>query len=231
MFAKHMANKEAARRQNSLQQVMQNYQRSKAQENESAINQLVNQQTPAARKTELQNIDTSRQQSMGATVDAARAASPVTQPAGAVGGDYSNASQAAAMRVADRTKKAIEQLGTMGAPGEQAISSGVRFGRAAGNVDANNAAIGNVGSGYMRDINLVRPNQTLSLLGDIGLAVGGGALGGMGGAAAGAAASTVNNGQGFTDASDNLYSGATTEQDARIQRQLAMRRTMAQWGQ
>jgi hypothetical protein len=68
---------------------------------------------------------------MTGTVDQARAASPVTAPAGA-SADYQKASTAAADTVAARTKRAIEQLGTMGAPGEAGIASGLRFGRAAG---------------------------------------------------------------------------------------------------
>jgi hypothetical protein len=56
----------------------------------------------------------------------------------------------------------------MGAPGEQGVASGIRFGRTAGNVDANNIAIGNVGDAYMRDINNVKPNPLLSLAGDAG---------------------------------------------------------------
>lgn len=230
MLAKHMASEQAQKRQTSMQGAMESYQRSKAQQNESAINNLVSQQTPAARSSELHNIDAARQQSMQGAVDAARTASPVTQAAGTTGGDFARASESAATRVADRTKKAIEQLGLMGAPGEQAIASGTRFGRAAGNVDANNSAIGNVGAGFMRDINLVRPNPTLNLLGDAGMAVGGAMLGGAGGAAAGGGASMVNNAQGFEDASGNLYSDATTVQDANIQRQLAMKRAMTQWG-
>jgi hypothetical protein len=178
MFAKHMANQGAVDRQNQLQQAMATYQRSRALQNEAATKALISQQTPDARATELKNIDTSRQASMQGTVDTARAASPVTQAAGTnTSGDYQRASTAAADTVAARTKKAIEQLGLMGAPGEQGIASGIRFGRAAGDVDAGNAAIANVGAGYMRDISNVRPNPWLSMAGDIGMGVGGGMAG------------------------------------------------------
>lgn len=235
MFAKHMANQQAQNRSSSLQQAMETYQRTKAQQNEGAINQLVSQQTPDARAKELQDINASRSATMNQTVDQARAASPIQPVAGTnTSPDYQQAAAAAADRVSTRTANAIKNLSTMGAPGEQAISSGVRFGRAAGNVDAGNAAIGNVGAGYMRDINNVRPNPMLSMLGDVGMAVGGGMAGSALGAAGGAAAAnaSANSGQGFEDASGNLYNeNVTNAQDARISRQLAMRRAMAQWGQ
>jgi hypothetical protein len=178
MLAKHMANKDVARRQNGLQQAMQNYQLQKARENETAINGLVDQQTPAKRAQELADIQGSRQGSMQSTVDQVRAASPVTVAAGASSSpDYQQASSAAAERVSDRTARAIKQLGVMGAPGEQRIASGIRFGRSAGTVDAGNQAIANVGAGYMRDIDNVKPNPWLTMLGEGGMAAGGAMLG------------------------------------------------------
>lgn len=175
MFAKHMANQGAVDRQNQLQQAMAAYQRSRAQQNEAATQALINQQTPAARATELKNIDTSRQQSMQNSVDLARTASPVTQVAGTnTSGDYQRASATAGDLVANRAKRVIEQLGLMGAPGEQGMASSIRFGRAAGDVDAGNAAIANVGAGYMRDINNVRANPWLTMLGDAGMGAGAG---------------------------------------------------------
>lgn len=210
MLAKHMANKQAVNRQNSLQQAMQSYQVSKARGNEQAINQMLGQQTADARAKELQGITTSREGTMQSTVDAARAASPVTQVAGTnTSPDYQKASEAAATRVSDKTKRAIQQLAVMGAPGEQGVASGIRFGRTAGKVDAGNAAIANVGEGYMRDINNVRPNPYLTLIGDAGMAVGGGMLGGGVGAAAGAQPNLVspNNAEwGGMDAGPGAYS-------------------------
>lgn len=182
MAAKTFANQQATSRQNQLQQAMQAYQLARAKGNEQAINKLIDQQTPQKRAAELQDLDASRVQSMTGTVDQARAASPVTAPAGA-SADYQKASTAAADTVAARTKRAIEQLGTMGAPGEAGIASGLRFGRAAGTVDAGNTAISNVGNAYMTDINNVRPNPMLSMAADAGMAVGGGMLGGAWGAA------------------------------------------------
>jgi hypothetical protein len=171
--AKYFGNRDAERRSQQLQGAMQQYQTQKARQNEAVINQMVSKQGPQDRAKELADIQASRGASMQSTVDAARSASPVQTVAGTnTSKDYQEAQAAAATRIADKTKRAIQQLAVMGAPGEQGVASGIRFGRAAGNVDSNNAAIGNVGEGYMRDINNVRPNPMLSMLGDAGLAVG-----------------------------------------------------------
>lgn len=179
MAAKGYANHEADARAKSLQQAMETYQRTRAQQNEAAIGKLVDAQTPEKRAQDLQTTQASREQSMQSTIDAARAVSPVQAPAAGtnVSSDYERASTAAADTVAARTKRAIEQLGIMGAPGEQALTSGMRYGRAAGTVDAGNNAIASVGQGYMRDIDNVTPNPYLSLIGDAAMSYGGGILG------------------------------------------------------
>lgn len=172
-ITKYAANADAQNRQARLQQAMRSYQLQQAAGNEQAIHGLMDQQTPAAREAELQGIQTSRANSMQGTVDAARAASPATVVAGAASNpDYQKASAAAADTVATRTKRAIQQLSVMGAPGEQGLQYGLRFGRAAGKVDAGNAAIGNVGNAYMNTIRNTVPNPALSTAGDAMMAYG-----------------------------------------------------------
>lgn len=228
--AKYLANKQAQDRSSSLQQAMQNYQMSKARQNEQAINQLMSQQTAPQRAAELQKIDESRVASMQGSVDQARAASPVTQVAGTnTSPDYQKASQAASTRVADKTAKAIQQLGMMGAPGEQGVTSGIRFGRTAGNVDANNIAIGNVGDAFMRDINNVKPNPLLSLAGDAGMAIGGGMMfapaAGSGAMVPAADAAAYEGGALYNTAG----TGATPMFGSAASRAAAMRGAMSAW--
>lgn len=166
-ITKYAANADAQNRQAKLQQAMRAYQMQQAGGNERAIQGLLDQQTPAARGAELQGIQASRATSMQGAVDAARAASPVTAVAGAnASQDYQKASTVAADTVANRTKRAIQQLSVMGAPGEQGQQFGLRFGRAAGKVDAGNTAIGNVGNAYLNSINNTVPNPGLSVVGD-----------------------------------------------------------------
>lgn len=172
MLAKYAATADAQKRQAKLQDAMRAYQQNQAAANEQAIGALVNQQTPAARGAELQNIQGSRANSMQAGVDAARSAAPATVVAGASASpDYQKASAVAADTVANRTKRAIQQMSIMGAPGEQAQQFGLRFGRAAGSVDAGNTAIGNVGNAYLNAIKNTVPDPMLSMAGDGAMAM------------------------------------------------------------
>jgi hypothetical protein len=205
LLAKYAATADAQKRQAKLQEAMRAYQLQQAAGNESAIRGLMDQQSTAARGAELQNIQGSRATSMQAGVDAVRSAAPTSVVAGAAASpDYQKASAAAADTVANRTKRAIQQMSIMGAPGEQAQQFGLRFGRAAGKVDAGNTAIGNVGNAYMNAIRNTVPDPMLSLAGDGLMAYG------SSGATAGTTA--VNNGQGYEDASGNLYSDNVTRQ-------------------
>lgn len=187
MLAKYAATSAAQSRQAKLQEAMRSYQMQQAAGNEQAIRGLMDQQTPAARGGELQNIQASRSTSMQGAVDAARSAAPTTTVAGAnASPDYQKASAVAADTVANRTKRAIQQLSVMGAPGEQGLQSGLRFGRAAGKVDAGNMAIGNVGNAYVNAIRNTVPNPALSMAGDALMAYGSGGTSAAGGAMMGA---------------------------------------------
>jgi hypothetical protein len=230
MMAKYKADKDAQGRSESLRNSMQTYQLSKAGQTEQAINQLMTKQTPDARAAELQGIEKSSEASMQGTVDAARAASPVLQVAGTnTSGDYQKANQAAATRVADKTNRAIQQLGTMGAPGEQGVASGLRFGRAAGNVDANNMAIANVGDAYMRDINNVRPDPMLSLVGDAAIAYGSAGAGSAAAAPAAAGGDAAAFEGGAWLGGDGGAASAAAKSTA-ASRAAAMRTALSKWG-
>lgn len=239
MLAKYKADKDAQNRRESLRGGMEQYQRMKAQDNESSINQLVQKQTPAARGTELAAVTDDRARSLQGTVNAAQAteAAPI---AGKLSGDYSAAQERAANTVSARTKRAIEQLSTMGAPGEVGLKSSMRFGRAAGVVDANNRAISNVGNAYMTDINNVRPDPFLNMAGDAAIAYGtSGALGG--GAEAAEGSNYVGSvggrdvagygGAGDVASNPNLVSNADgTWSTAAAARQAKMKRGFSLWG-
>lgn len=178
---KYGANAQATQRQQHLNNAMLAYQRSMAQNNQGAIGDLVAKQTPDARDAELKGIQASRVGSATQAVGNAQAAAPATVVAGASQSpDYQKASAAAADTVANRTKRAIQQLSVMGAPGEASLASSLRFGRAAGNVDAGNQAISNVGNAYLGKIRNTVPNPTVSMGGDALMAygAGGGTFGG-----------------------------------------------------
>lgn len=155
---------EAEDRRQRLLEAMRRYKSGQAGIGRAAVEDLVSHQTPEARAAELASVTAERKKSLGDTVAAVQSSNP-TQIAGKLSPDYQRSQQAAAETVAERTRRAIEQLSVMGAPGEQALKSGIRFGRAAGVVDSTNSAIGNVGNGYMGDINNTVPNPGLMLLG------------------------------------------------------------------
>lgn len=176
---KYGASAQATQRQEHLRQAMLAYQRSQAQGNQAAIGDLTAKQAPDARQAELQGIQASRVGSATQAVNNVQSAAPTNVVAGA-SPDYQKAQAVAADTVANRTKRAIQQMSVMGAPGEAGLASGIRFGRAAGKVDAGNQAISNVGNAFLSSMGNTVPNPTLSMGGDALMAYGsaGGKFGG-----------------------------------------------------
>lgn len=210
--SKYVSERQATKQRDQLRQAMEAYQRTRASESTAATENLISQQTPAKRAAELSAVTDDRARSLEKTVSAAQAteAAPI---AGKLSSDYTAAQERAANTVAARTKRAIEQLATIGAPGEQQLKSSMRYGRAAGVVDAANRGSEYVGNAYMRDINNVRPNPLLTMAGDAALAVGGYGLGGAAGARAapaGASAMGADPSGSFTyeDSAGNLQSSS-----------------------
>lgn len=183
--AKYFANQQAQNRQQSLADAMQNYQAVKARQTEQAINSFTSQETPANRTDQMNSAIADRVAQANNLVGQVAKSNPAPI-AGKVSADYTASQARSADTVAERTKRAIQQLATMGAPGDVARKFGIDFGRVAGNVDANNSAISNVGNAYRTDIQGVKPDPLLNTLGDVGLALGAG-MGGAPAATAGAA--------------------------------------------
>jgi len=227
-FAKYQANEDAADSREAFRRSMEAYQRTKAKDTQVATDALLAKQTPKAREEELQTITGDREKSLRDTVGAAQAfdAPPI---AGKLGGDYKATQEADAERIAERTRRAIEQLSTMGAPGEQAQAFSRRFGKAAGDVDANNRASENVGRGYLDDISRVVPDPTTMMLGDIGMAVGSSMGGGAGGGGEAMGADTLGN---FTyeDSAGNLQHSAFPYPAARTKVNSGLGKALSLWG-
>jgi len=232
-FLKYQNDRQARKRQERFAGAMEAFQRKKSDESMAATEELVKKQTPDARAGELAEATRAREQSLRDTVGAAQAFD-APGIAGKLSSDYRAAQEKEAESISARTRRAIEQLARMGAPGEQQLKHQLRFGKAAGVVDASNAASDAVGRRYMTDISNVRPNPFIDLVSQVGMGVGGYMAGGAGGAAA--------SGQGFEDAAGNLYdpdaalvaqdastraasaTHAEAAQDARIRRQIAMKK-------
>lgn len=167
------ASEAATGRKREFADAIRAYQTTKAKEAQAATGDYLKAQTPDARGTELSAVTDLGKDSLTKSVGAAQAFdAPAT--AAATGGNYEKASAAAADRVATRTKRAIEQLAAMRAPGEQKLRQGMRYGVTAGQVDASNKAAAAAGVAGQSDINSVNPNGDDLMLADIVSGVGGG---------------------------------------------------------
>ncbi|TAK84365.1 MAG: hypothetical protein EPO20_14860 [Betaproteobacteria bacterium] len=168
---KARADEKANKRKQAFADAIRQYQVGKTGEMQRATERLLEKQTPDARAAELAQLTAERAKSMDTGVGAAQAfdAPPIAAKASS---DYSAANEAAANRIAERTRRAIEQLAVMSAPGQQQLRHGLRFGAASGDVDAANAAIGNAARAGQTDISAVRANPWAHLAGDV--MVGGG---------------------------------------------------------
>jgi hypothetical protein len=143
--------------------------------------------------------------------------------AGKLSNDYRAADARSADTVAARTKRAIEQLSTMGAPGEQGQRFNIRFGRAAGNVDAANRASNYVGNAAMTDMSNVQPNPFIGLLSQVGMGVGTGM-------AAGPAAGIATAAQPNQISPNNANWGSLDDGPAAYNTRARLNRGFSLWG-
>lgn len=198
-------NKDAQKRRESFRRSMEAFQRSKAEESRAASEQLLQKQTPEQRGDELAQATAQRGESMRDTVGAAQAFdAPAT--AGERGADFAATSEREAQARAEKLRRAIEQLSTMQAPGEQQNAFGLRFGRAAARVDAANRASARVGAGYERDIAGVQPDPLIGMVSQVGSAVGTGMLAAPSGGSQPNLVSPSNAEWGSLDAGEGAYS-------------------------
>lgn len=227
-FLKYQNDRAARERQKRFAGAMETFQRKKSDESMAATEELVKKQTPEARGTELADVTRAREQSLRDTVGAAQAFD-APGVAGKHSADYQAAREREAASVAERTRRAIAQLAATGAPGEQQLKHQLRFGKAAGTVDAANSASDAVGRRYMTDISNVHPNPFINLASQIGMAYGGAMLGGAGGAAAASGASSMG-----TDSSGHYTyedsAGNTQRSAIPYQRRQALNRGFTLWG-
>jgi hypothetical protein len=177
--AKRINDRNAERRQEEIANAMRAYNLIQAQKSQAATEELLGQQTPEKRAAEMEQSVASRAASMGESVKAAKA-SDVT----ALNAKPSEARQQSQDRAADtlanRTKRAIENLSVMSAPGDVNQAFGFRAGRAAGTIDSANRAIGRYSRASINDINSVRANPWVDMAASAGMAYGSSGLAGGG---------------------------------------------------
>lgn len=199
-----LADAQAQAKREKLLNAMRAYQVGQTGATRGAIEGLIAAETPQARATDLANKIAERSDSLQKSVDSVQTTNPAPI-AGKVSEDYKGSQAAAASRVADRTKRAIEQLSVMGAPGEDRLASGIRYGRAAGVVDAANSAIGNVGNAYMTHMNNTVPNPGMKLVGGALASYGAAKMGaGTGGTTSPGWGDTMGTSGAFEDSAGNM---------------------------
>lgn len=204
------ADQEAETRRQKLLDAMQAYQVDKAQKGQAEIQQLIATQRPDVRKAELDKITAARADSLASSVQAVQPTNPAPI-AGKLSSDYQKSQEGTASTVAERTRRAIEQMSIMGAPGERDFANSVRFGHTAADVDSANTAINNVGQAYQTSMRNTVPNPWLKLAGQVMMAYGSAKLGANGDPGVGTG---IDSGP-YEDASGNLYNNGAPSQYGR----------------
>lgn len=167
---KYKADRDAAKRADTLTEMMREYKSEKAGEGRAAIEQYLKQRDPRAMAREARDARGDISASLTGRVDATNKFE--AEPAGRVSDRYTRTVNTGAQRNADKISRLIGQLSEIGTPGETKFRDSIRFGQAGSVVDNTNTAMNNVGGAYMTDIGNVRPNANLKMLG--GLAQGAG---------------------------------------------------------
>lgn len=208
LAAQGIATREADEKKKKLLDAMEAYNVGKAKKSEAAIGEMIASQRPEARTADLDQSIAERAASLGSAVENVRATNPAPI-AGKLSQDYEKSQESTARSIDERTRRAIEQLSVIGAPGERAFNNALKFGKTAGDVDSANAAIRNVGGAYMTSIGNTVPNPYMLAAGSALTAYGAGSLGGGTDVGTGIDSGNVE------DASGNLYNGGAISQFGR----------------
>lgn len=152
------SNRDVSDRQQKIIEAMRQYQVGKAQQGQKAISTYLDTITPEKRIAEKNAATGELAQGLRQSVDATKAYETPQNFAGKVSEAYKNRATADTAATSDRISRAMQQLAVIGTPQEQQLSQGIRFGRAATDVDAANSAIRGVTPAYMGAISRVRPN-------------------------------------------------------------------------
>lgn len=179
------ADKRAQQRQKRLIDAMEQFQTKKARGSGESIDKFLDTISPTSRAAESSQARGELQGELESSVGAAQAFENPQPIAGRVGSAYTErvASNEAAVKA--KLERAMKELAIIGAPKEQSLRQGIRFGRAAGDVDAANSSIRNVGGAYEGAISRVRPSYGETFLSQLLMGLGTAGTGSVAGAAGG----------------------------------------------
>lgn len=156
--ASESSNRDVADRQKRIIDAMRQYQVGKATQGRKAISDYLDTVTPEARIAGKNAATSELEQGLKQSVDSVKSYETPGNFSGKVSDSYKNRLTSDTAATADRIGRAMKQLAVIGTPAEQQQSQGIRFGRAATDVDAANSAIRGVSPSYMGAISRVRPN-------------------------------------------------------------------------
>lgn len=152
------SNRDVADRQKRIIEAMRQFQTGKAGQGQKAISDYLDTITPEKRIAEKNAATSELEQGLRQSVDATKAYETPSNFSGKVSDSYKTRLDSDTAATADRIGRAMKQLAVIGTPAEQQMSQGIRFGRAATDVDAANSAIHGVTPAYSGAISRVRPN-------------------------------------------------------------------------
>lgn len=152
------SNRDVADRQKKIIEAMRQYQVGKATQGRKAISDYLDTVTPEARIAGKNAATSELEQGLKQSVDATKSYETPSNFSGKVSDSYKTRLASDTAATGDRISRAMKQLAIIGTPAEQQQSQGIRFGRAATDVDAANSAIRGVSPAYMGAISRVRPN-------------------------------------------------------------------------
>lgn len=157
---------DAAARKKRLVDAMSAYQTGNATKSMDVTGKFIEGATPEARGAAMQSAEDENRLGYEKTVGAAQAFERPGGVSGNLSDQFKQASANSADAAANRTKRLIENLSRMRAPGVAGATESRRFGRAAGEVDAFNSANAGVGRAYSTDMANVQADPWAGVGGD-----------------------------------------------------------------
>lgn len=146
------------KRQKQIADAMEQYQVGKAAKGREDLTKYLDTITPEARVAEKNAITAELERGQAESVAATKAYETPNNFSGKVSDQYAKRVASGSAMNADRIGRIMKQLSVIGTPVEQQLAQGIRFGRAATDVDAANTAIRGVTPAYMGSISRVRPS-------------------------------------------------------------------------
>lgn len=156
-----------ADKQQSLVDQMTQYKLQKSAEGQAATSKFLDTQDPAQRQAAVASTQQGIASNLQNSVKAAQQYQTPQNFAGKVSGDYTQRAASDAGTVADRLKRSIDQLSTIGAPAQTDLQRSLQLGQASTGVAGANSAAANVGNAFDTGINNVRPDPFLTLAAQI----------------------------------------------------------------